>query len=271
MAELPELMVLSKQMDDELKSKKFESVDVIQEKCLNMEVADFKRQITGKTVKRVYIKGKWIFLELTDDYHLLLNLGMGADVLYYKSSEDFREEYQCRFHFTDASGFTCKFWWFGHVELIPDIELGDHKPTKNIAISPFDSDFTLGYFRKICKGRSQIKNLILNQKKMGGIGNVYIHDILFKTKIHPQKTVDSLEPSQIDNLFENIIGTLEYSLNRKGLAYEKDFLGENGGFTKDLFLVAYKEGEKCPDCFKTIEKIKTGSTSSYICPQCQEL
>ncbi|MCC7551424.1 MAG: formamidopyrimidine-DNA glycosylase [Methanobacterium sp.] len=271
MAELPELMVLSKQMNDKLKSKEFGLVDVVQEKCLNIGADDFQRQIRGKTVKKVYIKGKWIFFELSDDYHLLLNLGMGADVLYYESSEDFMEEYQCRFHFTDDSGFTCKFWWFGHVELIRDNELGKHKPTKNIAISPFDSDFTLDYFRKICKGRSQIKNLMLNQKKIGGIGNVYIHDILFKSKIHPQKPVDSLEPSQIDNLFENMIENLKFSLNKKGLAYEKDFYGENGGFTKDLFLVAYKEGEKCPDCFKTIEKIKTGSTSSYICPQCQKL
>lgn len=271
MAELPELMVLSKQMNDKLKSKEFESVDVIQEKCLNIEAADFKSQITGKIVKKVYNRGKWIFFELTDSYHLLLNLGMGADVLYYKSREDFREEYQCRFHFTDDSGFTCKFWWFGHVELIQDNELEKHKPTKNIAISPVDSDFTLDYFRKVCRGRSQIKNLILNQRKIGGIGNVYIHDILFKTKIHPQKPVNSLEPSQIDDLFKIMKENLQKSLDLGGLAYEKNFHGENGGFTKDLFLVAYKKGEKCPDCNRVIEKIKTGSTSSYICPECQEL
>jgi len=168
MAELPELIILSKQMNDELKSKEFESIDVIQEKCLNMEADDFKSQLTGKTVKNVYNRGKWIFFELTDGYHLLLNLGMGADILYYKSPEDFGDEYQCRFHFTDDSGFTCKFWWFGHVELVPDNELEKHKPTEDIAISPLDSDFTLDYFRKICRGRSQIKNLILNQKKIGG-------------------------------------------------------------------------------------------------------
>lgn len=271
MAELPELVVLSRQMNDKLKSKEFESVEINQEKCLNMTIDDFKHLITAKTVKNVHVKGKWIFLELTDDYHLLLNLGMGADVLYYESGEDFTSEYQCHFHFTDGSGFTCKFWWFGHVELIQDNDLGEHKPTKNIAISPLDADFTMEHFRKICSGRSQIKNLILNQKKIGGIGNVYIHDILFKANIHPQKQVNTLKPSQMDDLYDNMVGTLEYSLNNKGLAYEKDFLGENGGFTKDLFLVAYKEGEKCPNCSTNIEKIKTGSTSSYICPQCQKL
>ena len=271
MAELPEIMVLSRQMNDELKSKEFESVDVIQEKCLNIAVEDFKENITGKTIKEVYNKGKWIFFELTDSYHLLLNLGMGADILYYESDKSSAEEYQCRFNFTDNSGFTCKFWWFGHVNLIQDNELRDHKPTKDIAISPLDSDFTIDYFKKICNGRAMIKNIISNQKKIGGIGNVYIQDILFKAKLHPKKPANSLEPSQINGLFEIIEENIKYAINKKGLAYEKDFYGKNGEFTKDYFLVAYKEGEKCPDCGKIIEKIKTGSTSSYICPECQML
>lgn len=271
MAELPELMVLSNQMNTKLISKEFKSVDVIQEKCLNMEAEDFKRIITGKRVKNTYVKGKWIFLELTEDYHLLLNLGMGADILYHRSNEDPNDEYQCYFHFMDGSGFTCKFWWFGHVELVSDSDLVKHNPTKDIAITPLDPDFTADHFKNICKGRSQIKNLILNQKKIGGIGNVYIHDILFKTKIHPQKPANTLDPSQIDDLYDNMVETLEYSLKRKGLAYEMDFLGENGEYTRDQFLVAYREGEKCPNCSCTIEKIKTGSTSSYICPECQKL
>ncbi|MGB9978895.1 DNA-formamidopyrimidine glycosylase family protein [Methanobacterium sp.] len=271
MAELPELMVLSKQMNEELKSKEFKSVDVIQEKCLNMEVDSFKDQITGKTIKKVYNKGKWIFFELTDNYHLLLNLGMGADILYHNSDKNSAEEYQCRFNFTDSSCFTCKFWWFGHVDLVLNNELSDHKSTKDIAISPLDSDFTLDYFKKICTGRAMIKNIILNQKKVGGIGNVYIHDILFKAKLHPKKPANSLESFQIDNLFEVMVENIRYAFDKKGLAYEKDFYGKNGDLTKDYFLVAYKEGEKCPYCGRIIEKIKTGSTSSYICPECQKL
>lgn len=271
MAELPELVILSEQMNNELKSKKFEFIDIIQEKCLNMEVNDFKDRLTGKTVKKVYNKGKWIFFELTDNYHLLLNLGMGADILYYKPGEDFADKYQCRFHFTDNSCFTCKFWWFGHVELVSNNELSKHKPTKDIAISPLDPDFTHTYFKEICKGRSMIKNILLNQRKIGGIGNVYVHDILFKAKIHPQKPVKSLEPWQIDDLFKITVENLKFSLDKRGLAYEKDFYGGNGEFTKDYFAVAYKEGEKCPDCSAVIKKVKTGSTSSYICPECQRL
>ena len=269
MAELPEIMNLSHQMNDALQSKKFTSVDVTQEKCLNMDKEEFKRHIKGKKVKKVYNKGKWIVIELTDDYNLLLNLGMGADILYYSNGK-FNDEHQCRFHFTDNSGFTCKFWWFGRVELLENHELVNHKPTKDIALSPLEEDFTPEYFRKICKGRAGIKNFILNQKKIGGIGNVYIHDILFRAKLNPKIQVNTLNESQIDDLCQIIKENLKISLDNKGLAYEKDFYGREGKFTRDCFLVAYKEGEKCPDCDALVEKIKTGSTSSYICPECQK-
>ncbi len=270
MAELPEIMNLSNEMNEELISKEFETVDFTQEKCINMDKEKFKDVIQGKTIKKVYNKGKWIFIELSDDYYLLLNLGMGADILYYKDG-GFNKEYQCRFHFMDNSGFTCKFWWFGRAELLNSYEMGDHKATKDIAISPLDKEFTKKHFIEICKGRAGIKNFLLNQKKVGGIGNVYIHDILFRAKLHPKIPVNSLSSVQIINLHKIMKENLSESLEKRGLAYEKDFYGNEGDFNRDYFLVAYREGEKCPDCSAIIQKIKTGSTSSYICPECQKL
>ncbi len=271
MAELPEIIIFSRQMDEQLKSKEFSAVDIIQEKILNMAPAKFGELIQGNKVLRVYNKGKWIFMELSEDYHLLLNLGMGADLFYHEKGQTWPEEYQIRFCFTDETGFSCKFWWIGRSEFLSNKELSQHKATKDIALSPLDPDFTLEHFKNIIKGRSQIKNLILNQRKIGGIGNVYIHDMLFKAKIHPQKPANELEPAQIEDLYQIMIDNLSDALKKGGLYYEKDFYGQQRGFTRDYFLVAYHEGEPCPECGTTIEKIKTGSTSSYICPKHQEL
>ncbi len=271
MAELPEIMILTRQISHELKDKEFESVEIIQEKSLNMEKKDFIEKILSKKVTGAYNKGKWIFLELSGNSNLLLNLGMGADILFHNAGKEWPEKYQCQFQFNDQSGFTCRFWWFGHVEFVPDQELNEHKPTKDIAISPLDTNFTEEYFSKIIKGRSQIKNLILNQKKIGGIGNVYIHDILFKAKIHPQRLANTLKPEEIGDIYKVMKENLKNALDKGGLAYEMDFYGIKEGYTTDDFLVAYKEGKPCPVCSTIIEKIKTGSTSSYICPQCQQL
>lgn len=271
MAELPEIITLAQQISHELEAKEFESVDVIQEKCLNMEKDIFINSIIGKKIIRAYNRGKWIFINLSENGNLLLSPGMGADILYYTAGENWPEKYQCRFHFKDHSGFTCRFWWFGHVEYVNDNELDGHKPTRDIAPSPLDENFTMEYFKKLARGRSQIKNLIMNQKKIGGIGNVYIHDILFKAKVHPQRPVNTLTSEEIDNIYMIMKENLEISLRKNGLAYEMNFYGVKGGYSLEDFLVAYKEGKSCPICDTLIEKIKTGSTSSYICPQCQKI
>ena len=271
MAELPEIMILTRQISHKLEGKEFESVEIIQEKSLNMEKKDFIKNILSKKVIRAYNRGKWIFLELSGYSNLLLNLGMGADILFHNAGKEWPEKYQCRFQFNDQSGFSCKFWWFCHVEFVQNEDLNKHKPTKDIAISPLDTNFTEEHFTNLIKGRSQIKNLILNQKKIGGIGNVYIHDILFKAKIHPQRLANSLTSQEINDIYKIMVENLKNALNKGGLAYEMDFYGVKERYTIDDFMVAYKEGKPCPVCGTIIEKIKTGSTSSYICPQCQHL
>jgi formamidopyrimidine-DNA glycosylase len=137
MAELPELIILAGQMDKELSSKEFQQGELRQERSLNLTADEFIQKIKGKKVIKVYNKGKWIFIQLSGDYHLLLNLGMGADILYHESGVDLPEEYQCLFQFADGSSFSCKFWWIGRAELLQDEELPQHKATKDIAISPW--------------------------------------------------------------------------------------------------------------------------------------
>ncbi|MGL4669900.1 MAG: DNA-formamidopyrimidine glycosylase family protein [Methanobacteriaceae archaeon] len=276
MAELPEIIVFSKEMNKTLSGKEIKSVDVKQEKILNMDSNEFNDIIKNKEIIHVYNKGKWIFLELSGGYHILINLGMGADILYHdslavKNTEKALEECQIAFLFKDGSIFTSKFWWIGKVELVKNNELKNHKLTKDIAINPLDNNFTLEYFKTLIKGRSQIKNILLNQRKISGIGNVYIQDMLFKAKIHPQKQAKQLKSKEIEDLYNIIINNLNQSIDKGGLAYEKDIFGNPGSFTKDYFLVAYNEGEKCPECNSEIKKIKTGTTSSYVCLECQKL
>lgn len=271
MAELPELIILARQMNQELQGKILDSGEFLQDKNLNMDPDRFLETLTGKMVQKVYNKGKWIFIQLSEGYNLLLNLGMGADVFLNQKCQQLPEKYQCLFHFADGSCFTIKFWWIGRAELIPDLELAQHKATCDLAISPLDDEFTVEYLKDICSSRSQIKNLLMNQRKVGGIGNVYIHDILFKAGLHPQRQANTIESCKVKSLHSIIVENLQDAREKGGLLYEKDFYGDANGFDTEYFLVAYKEGKPCPVCGTTIEKIKTGSTSSYICPACQKL
>lgn len=272
MAELPEVMVMSEQMDRELPGKRFESVDVVQEKCLNLPGEAFVDGLVGRQVRRSYLRGKWVFSELSDERHLLLNVGMGGDILYYRPGEPWRQDYQCRFHFTDGFGFTCSFWWFGYLHLVPSAAVAEHKMTADIALSPLEPGFTEEHFRRLFAGkRTRVKNLLTDQRQVGGIGNVYIQDILFRAGVHPLCPANRLTEEQIGSLYRFAVENLRASRAKGAAWFEKDFYGERGGFGEADLLVAYKEGKPCPVCGTTIEKIKTGSTSSYVCPSCQRL
>ena len=200
MAELPELIVLGRQMQAKLKGKEFDSVHAVQEKCLNVGKAAFAARLKGRRVERVYNRGKWLFVALSGERHLLVNLGMGADILYYAPGKAWPEEYQCRFQMTDGSGFTCRFWWFGRLEAVTDDELAAHKATRDIAPSPLEAAFTVEYLKGILRGRKQVKVVLMDQRRVGGIGNVYIHDILFRAGLHPRRLANTLTDADIERL-----------------------------------------------------------------------
>jgi formamidopyrimidine-DNA glycosylase len=272
MPELPEITVIARQMNKEITGKRIADVEAKQPKNLNVPVSEFVKKVKGKTVNNVFSKGKWIFIKLNPAHHMLINLGMNADLLYFARNQKLPEKYQFKLTFADKTGFTIQFQWFGYIHLVSEKDLNKHKLTAKLGISPINEEFTLKHFKKLLANkRVRIKNFLLNQKNIAGIGNVYAQDILFKAKLHPNQQISTLSDKEISGLHSAIKNVLNHSIKLGGLTYEKDFYGRKGKFTADKFLVGYKTGKPCPTCNTTIEKIKTGSTSSYICPKCQKL
>ncbi|MEM2129640.1 MAG: zinc finger domain-containing protein [Candidatus Bathyarchaeia archaeon] len=237
-----------------------------------MPVAEFIKAIKGKTVSEVASNGKWIFLKLEPSFFLLINLGMYGEILYYVNIQKLPERYQFKLKFSDGSGFTIFFSWFGYVHLVAEKDMEKHRLTANLGANPLSSDFTFRQFENLLssKKKTRIKNFLLDQKNVAGIGNVYVQDILFQSRLHPNREISTLSQKEKQDLHNAIKDVLNRSIQYGGLAYEKDFYGHNGKFDGTKFLVGYKEGKPCPACGTIIEKIKTGSTSSYICPSCQQ-
>lgn len=259
-------------MRDTLCGKTMQSVTLLQEKCSNIPTDEFQKRVVGAKIKEVRNKGKWIIIVLGNGENILMSLGMGADVLYFENEKNQADKYQVKVSFSDGSGFTARFWWFGKFLLVSDDELESEPNTKDIAIDPFDERFTLDYFSTLLKGKkTQIKAFLMNQKNVGGIGNMYMHDILFKARLHPQKKISDMDENEIRLLYNSIIDILNLSREKGTFAYESDFFGQKGGYTLDYFLVGYKENQPCPVCGEKIISIKTGSTTSFICPACQKV
>lgn len=272
MPELPEIANLARQMTRELQGKRVKDIELTQPKCLNMPPKRLRRRIIDKTMKETSVRGKWLFTKLNPSENLLLNLGMGGDLRYHKKLNTVPEKYQLQVTFVDRTALTATFWWFGYIHLASDEELPKHKMTCRLGISPIEKQFTVEKLGSMLSGRQGgIKSFLLDQKNIAGIGNVYIQDVLFKARLHPLRKIGTLANTEVQALHQAILDVLHESIKLGGLRYERNLYGRRGRYGAEHFLVGYKENKPCPTCGTVIVKIRTGSTSSYICPKCQRL
>ncbi len=268
MPELPEIASRATQMKAELAGKTIRSVEVLQPKCINLPPDDFAATLGGATILDVTFRGKWLFVQTTRGW-LLLNLGMGGEVLLV-SRATLPEKRRLVLDLTDGSCLSINFWWFGYAHHVPAEELATHDLTAKLG--PNALDIGLDELRARVRGqRKRVKAFLLDQSEIAGIGNAYVHDILFLARLHPLQRLDSLSDAEVEMLWSGIRNGLRPSLDKGGAFYEVDLHGRKGGFEMQHILVGYKEGQPCPGCGTLIEKIKTGSTSSFICPRCQAL
>lgn len=266
MPELPEIACRAREISDALSGRVIREVAVTQPKCLNVPVAAFRRGLSGARLGQVTHRGKWLFLE-TSKGHLLLNLGMGGEILLVPSRR-LPEKWRVRFDLDRGQSLVVNFWWFGYAHYVPPGKLGDHAMSANLG--PNALDVSLAEFRQLLAGRrGAVKSVLLDQSKLAGIGNAYIHDILFRAKLHPLEAISRLSPRDIRRLHTAVRTELQRSIDKGGAFYEVDLHGRPGGFLGTDLLVGYREGEPCPVCGTTIIKIKTGATASFLCPKCQ--
>lgn len=266
MPELPEITNLAQQMDEHLRGKTFSNLEIIQPKCLNIPVDEFAAALTGAVIQQVANRGKWILTE-TDRGWLLLNLGMGGEI-FLTNRSSLPEKRRLIFDFSDRTCLSVNFWWFGYAHYAPPNGLSQHEMVGKLG--PNALDVSQEDLKKILSGRrGNLKSLLLDQSRIAGIGNAYIHDILFMARLHPLRKVESLSDEEIHALHQGIYNGLHPSLVKGGAFYETDLFGKKGGFLVDDIVIGYRESQPCPNCGTAIQKIKTGGTSSFICPTCQ--
>jgi len=268
MPELPEISSRAKEMQKELTGKTIKKIEVLQPKCLNVSKKKFTTALAGAKLLGTTCHGKWLFTDTTKG-HLLINMGMGGELLLV-DSKSMPEKWRIAFHFKDRTTLAVNFWWFGYTHYAAEGKLEKH--TMSAKLGPNAIDVTRAELHEmLSKRKGAIKSFLLNQERIAGIGNAYVHDILFLAGLHPLRTIDTFTDDEIEALWNGIQKGLKPSLRKRGAFYERDLYGKRGGFKMKDILVGYREGKPCPSCGEKVVKIKTGSTSSFICPKCQPL
>lgn len=243
MPELPEVETIRRQLSQKIIGKKLD----------------------GKVITGLRRRAKILIIDFDDGSSLLIHLKMTGQLIFNgKPGKHTRHV----FKFSDGSYLIFndarKFGWWRVVKNTKKIEQG---------FGPEATEIGLADFRKILGKRpnSKIKPLLMDQKFVAGIGNIYSDEILFAAKVNPLRQVKTLKDEEVRSIHQNISKILEEAIKYKGSSVENylDACGEKGDYAK-RHKVYQKEGEKCPRCGVIIKRLKLGGRSAHFCPVCQK-
>ncbi len=273
MPELPDIVILAESLNQALSGTKLFNAMIYQPKVLNRTLSVFRTNMKGRIFTKFRQRGKWVLSDLDNGSILAFNLGMGGELRIHWPPEvpDLKRE-RAVFSFDDGSQLWVHFWWFGHIHLLKSGELVKHPQIGTLGIEPLSDEFTKEKLTSMLhEKRGRIKSYLLDQRFIAGIGNVYVQDILWHARLHPNRKSNTLQAKDIDKLHNAIQHVL-----REGIRYgpgpgEQDVWGNRGQWGKQPGWphIAYKTNQACPNCNTRIEELRVGSTTSYICPKCQ--
>ena len=277
MPELPEVETIRSQLQRLIVGKKIREAKVSLPKMVKLPSRKFRKTIIGATVKEVRRRAKILIIELSTGWSLLIHLKLSGRLIFRKKGEKLGPEdikwNHLIYYFSDGSRlFHNDLRQFGYVKLVETNKLNDFFAKEKLGPEPLGKDFTFNDFSAILKRRpkAKIKQFLLDQKNISGIGNIYSDEILFFAKVHPLRRIVDLKISEIKKIFAGIKKVLSEALSWRGTSDNTylDALGEKGNYAPRLKVYG-QEGEKCKKCDRIIKRIKIGGRSAHFCPNCQ--
>jgi formamidopyrimidine-DNA glycosylase len=273
MPELPEVETIVRRLRLSLIGQKIRSVQILNPGILRSSPKVFVRTLTGAIIREIRRKGKFILIDLTPDWTLILHLKMTGQVFIEPRSTPADRHTQVIFHF-HSSQFQMRYRdirKFGFFDLFPGKPIDSNPYLSRLGPDPFET--TSNQFVKIVLSRKRtVKSLLLDQSLISGLGNIYVDESLFQAKIHPLTKTDTLSPARIKDLHRIIKKILTRAISMHGSTL-KDYRrpdGTSGGF-QNYHQVYGRTGSPCPSCGLQIEKIRVAGRGTHYCPGCQKL
>lgn len=282
MPELPEVEVVRRGLEQWVAGRTVAAVEVHHPRAVrrHLEGIDhFVATLTGRTFTAAHRRGKYLWLPLADgaapaDAALVAHLGMSGQLLVEKPSQPDETHLRARFTFTDG-GRELRFVdqrTFGGLAV--EEARGDGIPPRlaHIAIDPLDPSFDADAFSAALRRRhTEVKRALLDQTLIGGVGNIYADESLWRAKLHGARPTDKLTRAQVVALLDGVRDVLGEALAQGGTSFDSlyvDVNGQSGYFSR--FLAVYGQADRpCPRCGTPIRRESFMNRSSYSCPTCQ--
>ncbi len=283
MPELPEVETIKRQLNKVLAGRKIVRLDILDPKRVKID----RRKLKGLKIKSLSRRAKIILIELEKKQVLIVHLKMTGQLIHESSrlkiagghpTGDWYKKLPVKstrliITFDDGSKlFFNDQRGFGWVEQIDKSQIENR--LKNFSpIDPTSSKFDPDYLAKICqKTKRPIKLVIMDQSKIGGIGNIYANDGLWLAKIHPLRPANSLSKAEIGRLYQALIDIINEGLKYNGASVDTyvDSQGQSGNY-QQRFKVYSRAGRKClRNDGGRIQTLKVGGRRTFFCPVCQK-
>lgn len=301
MPELPEVETIRKGLEKYLVGHRIIDIEVRLPKLVTGD----SLQATGAKIKGVRRAGKGLIIDLDNGYSIAIHIKLTGQLIYRGVSPAFAKAMAGKRVSWERIGGDLPNKWthiifkldkgaflyyndirqFGWIKIVKTDEVNTLPFFKELGPEPLvtgkdgrrpggasgPEGLTLEKFREIvCRASTKIKPLLMDQTKIGGVGNIYANEALWVAGIDPQRPAKSLSQSEQSKLYNAILKVLKKGLAEGG-ATELNFvnaLGQEGGYQK-YFLVYGQEGQPCPKKHGLIKKIRLGGRGTYFCPACQ--
>ncbi|MEO3408991.1 bifunctional DNA-formamidopyrimidine glycosylase/DNA-(apurinic or apyrimidinic site) lyase [Levilactobacillus brevis] len=275
MPELPEVETVRRGLTRLVQGATIAHVEVRYPKMVTPDADVFTAELISRKIERIDRRGKYLLFRFSGDLTMVSHLRMEGKYDVQPEGSPVSKHTHVIFHLTDNRELrytdTRKF---GRMQLVPTGEETTLAPSLGkLGPEPTAETLTLAYMVKIFgKSHKVVKPFLLDQTRIAGLGNIYADEVLWLSKINPLTPVDTLTPSQLSELRQNIIDEMALAIGGHGTTVHSfsTAFGEAGQFQNQLHVYG-REGEPCERCGTELVKIKVAQRGTHFCLHCQPL
>lgn len=274
MPELPEVETIKRVIEPQIQGLMIDKVNVKRPEVVAYPAADeFCRRLTGQTISHMMRRGKFLVIQLNSGDRIILHLRMTGCLLL--TPADYPEEKHTHIIFRLSNGKELRFSdtrRFGRLWLLKNGEADTYSGIHKLGIEPLDKLLTAEYLNALLgKRKKAIKECLLDQSVIAGIGNIYSDEILFTVGIYPARPANSLNMEEWERLAAAIPERLSYFIEVNKITPEEYLKTKGQDYRNTPFLQVYgQESKPCPKCGEMLCRIVVGGRGSVYCPVCQK-
>ena len=276
MPELPEVEMIARSLDALVKKKKISDAELKREKLAPETSPEFFAELLkGSAINFVHRRGKHILIDLDNKKTLIVHLRMSGRFMLMSIEADDPKFTHAVFYLENKKKLIFQDQrHFGFMKIVESNKLAETKELRKLAPEPFSEEFSPNYLKRVLKSSTRsLKELLLDQTKVCGLGNIYAAEAMFLARLHPQLPANQVSAIKANRLRQFIIDVMQESIEYSSTLdvdpenFEGNYYG--GGY-EDQWRVYDREDKPCPNCKAKIKRVKQSGRSSYYCPYCQQ-